>query len=92
MKFLFKGIAEVSDEATNTAKKILAMKDWHSSMINQQFKNPSNGLKLLEKLYENPLVTINKVADMLGVCPKSHFDKDFSFFQTYIHGNLCILL
>jgi Fic family protein len=67
MKFFLKGIADVSDEAINTAKKILAMKEQHSSMINQQFKNPSNGLKLLEKLFENPLVTINKVAELLGV-------------------------
>jgi len=67
MKFFLKGIAEVSDEATNTAKQILAMKEQHSSMINQQFKNPSNGLKLLEKLFENPLMTINKVAEMLEV-------------------------
>lgn len=67
MKFFLKGIAEVSDEAISTAKQILTMKEQHSSMINQQFKNPSNGLKLLEKLFENPLVTINKVAEMLEV-------------------------
>lgn len=31
------------------------------------FKNPSNALRLLEKLFENPLVTINKVADILDI-------------------------
>jgi Fic family protein len=67
IKFFLKGIAEVSDEAISTAKKILIMKDQHSSMINQQFKNPSNGLKLLEKLFEHPVVTISKVAEILGV-------------------------
>lgn len=67
IKFFLKGIAEVSDEAIITAKQILTMKEKHALIINQQFKNPSNGLKLLEKLFENPLVTINKVAEILEV-------------------------
>jgi len=67
MKFFLKGIADVSDEAIYTAKQILTMKDQHAVKINQQLKNPSNGLKLLERLFENPMVTINKVAEMLGV-------------------------
>lgn len=67
MKFFLKGIAEVSDEATNTAKHILKMKDLHTEMIKQNMRNPSNGLKLLERLFESPIVTINKVAEMLDV-------------------------
>jgi Fic family protein len=67
MKFFLKGIAEVSDEAINTAKQILTMKDQHAVLVNHKFKNPSNGLKLLEKLFENPMVTINKVAGILEV-------------------------
>lgn len=79
MKFFLKGIAEVSDEAINSAKQILAMKDEHALKINHQFKNPSNGLKLLEKLFESPLVTINKVAEILGVSypTASSLVKDF---------------
>lgn len=67
IKFFLKGIAEVSDEAINTAKRILALKEQHTSLINQRIKNPSNGLKLLETLFEYPLITIGKVAEMLEV-------------------------
>ncbi|MBO8169309.1 MAG: Fic family protein [Thermoanaerobacteraceae bacterium] len=67
IKFFLKGIAQVSIEATETAKKILKMKEEHSKLINSRIKNPSNGLKLLENLFEHPVVTINKVADMLEV-------------------------
>lgn len=67
IKFFLKGIADVSDEAINTAKRILVLKDHHTSLISQQTKNPSNGLKLLEILFEHPLITIGKVAEMLEV-------------------------
>ncbi len=67
LKFFLKGIAEVSDEAIDTAKRILEMKDHHALKINQQLRNPSNGLKLLERLFENPIVTVNKVSQMLEV-------------------------
>jgi Fic family protein len=67
MIFFLKGITEVSDEATNTAKLILTMKDKHTEMIKQHIKNPSNGLKLLERLFESPVVNINKVAEILNV-------------------------
>ena len=67
LKFFLRGIATVSDEAIDTAKKILSIKEEHSKLINQVFRNTSNGLKLLEKLFEHPIVTINKVAELLDV-------------------------
>lgn len=66
-KFFLKGLAELSHEATETAKIILRMKEDHSRIINSAIKNPANGLKLLERLFENPVVTCNSVATALGV-------------------------
>jgi Fic family protein len=67
LKFFLKGIAEVSDESIDTAKKILSLKEQNSKLISQFVRNPSNGLKLLEVLFEHPIITINKVAECLEI-------------------------
>lgn len=67
LKFVLRGFAEVSIEATETAKKILKIKEDHTKLVNEQIRNPANGLKLLESLFEYPIVSINFVADMLNV-------------------------
>lgn len=67
LKFFLKGIASVSDESINTAKRIIAMKDHHTNIINQNLRNASNGLKLLDQLFEHPIITINKVSALLSI-------------------------
>lgn len=67
IKFFLKGITLVSNESVETAKKIIKLKEDHSIIINSRIKNPSNGLRLLEKLFEFPLITVNTVVDMLAV-------------------------
>lgn len=67
LAFFLKGIASVSDEAIDTAKKILSMKEKHTELINNNIKNISNGLKLLDKLFEHPMLTINKAAELLDI-------------------------
>ncbi len=66
-KFFLKGLAEVSMEATETAKKILKLKEDHSKLVNDNLRNPANAIKLLESLFETPIVTINSVANILDV-------------------------
>jgi Fic family protein len=68
IKFFLRGISEVSVEASETAKKILALKEAHSSLINGgDLRNAANGLKLLEKLYEQPIVTARMTEEYLEV-------------------------
>ena len=67
IKFFLKGLAEVSLEATKTAKEILKMKEVHSKLISDNLRNPAHGLKLLENLFEQPILTINIVANVVGV-------------------------
>ncbi len=67
LKFFLKGVSSVSDEAIETAKKILNMKEEDAKAISASVRNPSNGLKLLERLYEHPIVNIKKVAEFLDV-------------------------
>lgn len=67
LKFFLKGIAEISVEATDTAKSILSIKEEHSRIINASVSNPANGLKLLEILYKSPIITVNLTRDLLNV-------------------------
>lgn len=62
-----KGIGEISAEATDTAKNILSTKEEHSRIINTSISNPANGLKLLDMLYNSPIITVNMARDLLNV-------------------------
>jgi Fic family protein len=66
-KFFLRGLAEVSLEATETAKKIIGMKEEHSRLVNAHIRNPVNGLKLLESLFEQPVITTTYVKKLLNV-------------------------
>jgi len=67
IKFFLQGIASVSDESISTAKEILKMKEEHVAKVNHGVRNPANGLKLLESMFEHPIITIKKVEELLGV-------------------------
>ena len=66
IKFFLNGIASVSDESINTAKEILKMKEEHTDMVSDGVRNPANGLKLLENMFEHPIITIRKVEELLN--------------------------
>ena len=68
IKFFLRGVAEVSAEASETAKKILALKENHTVIINNgKLRNAANALKLLEKLFGQPIVTVRMVESYLDV-------------------------
>lgn len=65
IKFFLKGVASVSDEATNSAKEIIALKEHYTTILGQY--NNSNYSKLLNELFRTSFVSKNKVAELLGV-------------------------
>lgn len=65
IKFFLKGVAVVSDEATNSAKEIIALKKHYSDVLSH-YSN-SNYTKLLNELFCNSFVTKNLVAELLDV-------------------------
>lgn len=65
IKFFLKGVAVVSDEATNSAKEIIALKKHYSDVLSH-YSN-SNYTKLLNELFCNSFVTKNMVAELLDV-------------------------
>lgn len=43
------------------------MKEKHAGLVNSKIRNASNGQKLLDKLYEHPMLTIGKAAELLEI-------------------------
>lgn len=67
LRFFLRGVAEVSQEATDTARRILALREQHRHMIlGQRAINSANALRLLDRLYEQPLVNVRLVEQWLG--------------------------
>ena len=64
--FFLRGVAEVSNEATNTARDILALREDHRRTITETFgRTAGNGLRVLEHLYKRPIVSVNEVQSLI---------------------------
>lgn len=57
LKFFFQGVHEVSHAATDTARAILELREGYRDMIAQRMAGSTNGLRLLDYLFEHPLVS-----------------------------------
>lgn len=65
--FFLKGIIEVSRQATNTARRILDLREAHRLEITASFgRAAGNGHRVLDFLYENPIVSVNEVRELTG--------------------------
>lgn len=68
LKFFLRGINEVSKEATDTARRIVELRENHRSLVTTKFgRVAGNGLTVLERLYERPLIAINDIVELTGV-------------------------
>jgi len=63
LKFFLKGVYEVSEEAAETAQRIIALQERDRV---QCADNP-HGLKLMDHLFGNPLVTIHEIRRLTGI-------------------------
>jgi Fic family protein len=67
LKFFLSGVAEVSNEATETARRIVELRENHRSLIAQHFgRVAGNGFLVLDYLFEHPIVQVNDIARSLG--------------------------
>lgn len=67
-KFFLTGIAQVSLEATETARSIVALRENHRDIVQRNFgRAAGNGLIILESLFERPFVTVGQVQQRLNV-------------------------
>lgn len=67
MVFFLRGVIEVSNEATETARRILALREAHRGIVTTHFgRAAANGHRVLEHLYERPIVAVADIQTFLG--------------------------
>lgn len=67
LKFFLYGVVEVSKQATEMARRILTLRESHRLIITEQFgRAAGNGHRVLEHLYEHPIVSVNEVQELIG--------------------------
>jgi Fic family protein len=67
LTFFFRGVAEVSAEAAETARRILALREEHRTAVTRHLgRGAGNGHKVLESLFDRPIVSVNQVQVLTG--------------------------
>jgi Fic family protein len=67
LKFFLRGVADVSDEAIETARHIVSLREKHRELINEQMGNSTGGgTLLLEYLFAQPVISVRMVERRLG--------------------------
>lgn len=65
--FFLHGVIEVAAEAAETARRILYLREQHRASITGQLgRAAGNGHKVLESLFDRPIVSVNDVQRMTG--------------------------
>jgi Fic family protein len=65
VKFFLRGVFEVSRGATDTSRAILDMREEHRQQIGTRPAS-ANALRLLDRLFQSPLVSVRSVEQFLG--------------------------
>lgn len=67
LSFYLRGIAEVSAEAADTARRVLALREEHRAGITEHLgRAAGNGHRVLESLFDRPIVSVSQVATLTG--------------------------
>jgi Fic family protein len=67
LAFFLRGVIEVAAEAAETARRILQLREQHRAAITAQLgRAAGNGHKVLESLFDRPIVAVNDVQKMTG--------------------------
>ena len=67
LAFFLRGVVEVSAQATDMARQILTLRETHRHVIAEKLgRAAGNGHRVLEYLYEHPIVSVNEVQALIG--------------------------
>ena len=67
LAFFLRGVAEVSNETVETARRILTLREGHRDIITERFgRSAGNGLRVLERLYLTPILSVADVRNITG--------------------------
>jgi Fic family protein len=68
LKFFLRGVADVSPEATRTARAIVKLRDAdRTRIVNEPGRVASNALRVYALLFRFPMVSVNHAAETLEV-------------------------
>src|SRR5262245_52925539 len=66
LEFFLQGVAEVSTQATETARRVLLLREQHRSLIAETLgRAAGNGHRILEHLYEHPIVSAKQIQALI---------------------------
>ena len=66
--FFLQGVTEVSAQASDTARRVLSLRETHRALIAERLgRAAGSGHRILEHLHTRPIVSVNEVRDLLGV-------------------------
>lgn len=67
LTFFLRGVSEVSAQATDTARRILLLRETHRTRITEYMgRAAGNAHRVLETLYERPILSVNDVENLTG--------------------------
>lgn len=70
LAFFLRGVAEVATQATETAAAILRMREEYRNRITAKLgRAAGNGHRVMEKLFNHPIVTVATVREWLDITP-----------------------
>ena len=65
LEFFLRGVTDVSSEATETARKILALREAHRNAITENLgRAAANGHRVLETLYKSPITNVKAISEI----------------------------
>ena len=67
LKFFLRGVKEASGQASETARRILALREEFRSALAKQGRASGTLLRALDTLFDQPVVGVRSLADRLGV-------------------------
>ena len=66
--FFLKGILEISEDATQTARNILNLREKYRQLVTDKMgRSAGNGHRILERLYRQPLFNVAEIQQLLNV-------------------------
>ncbi|MBI3490494.1 MAG: Fic family protein, partial [Acidobacteria bacterium] len=67
LEFFLQGVTEVSAQAADTARRVLLLREEHRASIAEGLgRAAGNGHRILQYLYEHPIVSANQVQNLIG--------------------------
>lgn len=66
VRFFLRGVHEVSRTASRTAQAILHLQQQHRDLVLRESRNSTNGLRLLDHLFEQPIQSVRAIEKHLG--------------------------